>query len=267
MAEEVILNKRYRLLTEIGAGKMAAVFRGEDTWRGVPVAVKVLRQTYAENEAFLTRLHSQAQALAGLAHPNIVAAYEMGQEGDRRYLVMELVEEPTLKELIRGGAPLSIKQALDIAIQICAAVGRPEAAMELIAGLGGVDSAAPSYVMWEMSRTVRASSVLSSLFDDGPNGLAARLRTSPDPEAGSFVTMLDDFLYEFGSRGPNEWDIHAPSWEVDPDLALAAVDRMRLATDDGIEADFTMGNVRPPAEVAAAGGRVAPKIRGACGFD
>ncbi len=123
MAERIILNKRYRLLTEIGAGEMAIVFRGEDTWRGVPVAVKVLRRAYVEDEAFLARLHSQAQALANLVHPNIVTTYEVGQEGDCRYLVMELVEEPTLEELIRVGVPFSIGQALDIVIRICTAVG------------------------------------------------------------------------------------------------------------------------------------------------
>ncbi len=123
MAEKIILNKRYRLLTEIGAGKIAVVFRGEDTWRGVPVAVKVLRRAYVEDEAFLARLHSQAQALASLVHPNIVTTYEVGQEGDCHYLVMELVEEPTLAELIRVGVPFSIGQALDIVVQICAAVG------------------------------------------------------------------------------------------------------------------------------------------------
>ena len=123
MTEEIILDKRYRLLTEIGAGEMAVVFRGEDTWRGASVAVKVLRRAYVEDEAFLARFHSQAQAVASLVHPNIVAAYEMGQEGDRHYLVMELVEEPTLKELIRIGVPFSIGQTLDIVIQICTAVG------------------------------------------------------------------------------------------------------------------------------------------------
>ena len=123
MAEEVILNKRYRLLTEIGAGKMAVVFRGEDTWRGRPVAVKVLRRTYVENKAFLARLHNQAQAVASLVHPHIIATYEVGQDGDCHYLVTELVEEPTLKELIQVGVPFSIGQALDIIIQICTAVG------------------------------------------------------------------------------------------------------------------------------------------------
>ena len=116
--------------------------------------------------------------------------------------------------------------------QICAAVGRPEVAMDLIAGLGGVDSAAPSYAMWILSRTVRASGELNHLFDAGPVGLTQRLRGSEAPEAAAMLGSLDEFLYEFGSRGPNEWDIHAPTWELDPDLVWAAVDRMRLADDD-----------------------------------
>ncbi len=116
--------------------------------------------------------------------------------------------------------------------QICAAVGRPEVAMELIAGLGGVDSAAPSYAMWKMSRVVREQPPLRAMFDDGPVGLTARLREATGPEAASFLEDLDDFLYEYGSRGPNEWDIHAPTWELEPDLVLAAIDRMRLAGDD-----------------------------------
>lgn len=116
--------------------------------------------------------------------------------------------------------------------QICAAVGRPEATMDLIAGLGGVDSAAPSYAMWTLSRTVRASDALNLLFDAGPVGLTRRLVGEGGPEATALLGSLDEFLYEFGSRGPNEWDIHAPTWELDPDLVWAAVDRMRLADDD-----------------------------------
>jgi tRNA A-37 threonylcarbamoyl transferase component Bud32 len=123
MAEKIILNKRYRLLNEVGAGRMAIVFRGEDTWRGVPVAIKLLRQTYVEDEAFLARFHSQAQAAANLAHPSIVATYEVGKDGDYHYLVMEFVEAPTLKELIQVDIPFSIGWVLDIAVQICTAVG------------------------------------------------------------------------------------------------------------------------------------------------
>ena len=119
-----------------------------------------------------------------------------------------------------------------ILAQVCTAIGEPHWAMRLMTGLGGVDSAAPAYAMWRMSRTVRASAALSELFDDGTAGLYARLRASSDTEATAFVEEFDRFLGEFGSRGANEWDLIARVWELDPDTALAAVDRMRMADDD-----------------------------------
>ncbi len=115
---------------------------------------------------------------------------------------------------------------------VCTAIGQPTAAMRLFAGLGGVDSAAPSYAMWELSRTVRNSERLNAAFERGIDGLTERLRADADAGTAAFIADLDAFLAEFGSRGPNEWDIYAHTWETKPDLVLAAVDRMRLADED-----------------------------------
>ncbi|HID88006.1 MAG TPA: serine/threonine protein kinase, partial [Anaerolineae bacterium] len=123
MAEEVMLKNRYRLLEEIGQGGMAVVYKGEDTLLGRAVAIKVLRPQYASDEGFLARFRHEAQAAAKLAHPNIVSIYDIGQEDDRHYLVMEYVEGRSLKEIIAAEPPLSVRRALDLAIQICAAVG------------------------------------------------------------------------------------------------------------------------------------------------
>jgi rifampicin phosphotransferase len=114
---------------------------------------------------------------------------------------------------------------------ICGAIGKPEAAMKLLTGFGGVDSAEPSYEMWKMSRTARRSPALTALFEGGYRGLDARLRASSEPDARAFCTAFDRFIAEFGSRGPNEWDILADTWETNPELPLAAIDRMRLAPD------------------------------------
>lgn len=114
---------------------------------------------------------------------------------------------------------------------VCAAVGRPEAAMRILAGLGGVDSAAPSFAMWDLSRMVRDEPGLVAAFDGGPSGLDERLRADGGPAAKAFVDAFDAFLVDYGSRGPNEWDISAATWETSPDLALALVDRMRLQSD------------------------------------
>ena len=114
---------------------------------------------------------------------------------------------------------------------ICTAIGEPLWAMRLMAGFGGVDSAAPSYAMWELSRRVRASRPLTALFDKGTPGLYRRAKQSTDVEVVRFVEGFDRFLAEFGSRGANEWDLVAVVWELDPDTALASIDRMRHADD------------------------------------
>ena len=114
---------------------------------------------------------------------------------------------------------------------ICTAIGQPTLAMTLVSGIGDVDSAAPSYAFWKMGRQVRGSATLTAAFDGGVSGLETRLRASDDPDAVAFCAAFDEFLYEFGSRGPNEWETSAASWETDPELPLAAIDRMRLVDD------------------------------------
>ncbi len=88
---------------------------------------------------------------------------------------------------------------------VATAVGRPDLIMSIIAGIGDVDSAEPSHAMWALSRL--------------PLGSA------------EFDTAFAEFLYEYGSRGPNEWESRSASWETRPALALAAIDRMRISPD------------------------------------
>ena len=142
--------------------------------------------------------------------------------------------EPTIRRLFNQHINQSGAASVGPGVigAVCAAIGQPTLAMRLFAGLGGVDSAAPSYAMWDLSRTVRDSAALTELFDTGHRGLTERIAASDHPDAVSFAEALGDFLAEFGSRGPNEWDIHANTWETNPDLVLAAVDRMRFAGDD-----------------------------------
>ena len=115
--------------------------------------------------------------------------------------------------------------------QICAAVGRPEDTMRIISGVGDVESAAPSMAMWQMGRTVAASQALTAVFEAGVAGSADRLRDA-GADGTRFMTEFDAFLDRFGARGPNEWDTRNHTWETKPELALAAIDRMRLAPED-----------------------------------
>ena len=120
---------------------------------------------------------------------------------------------------------------IGIITAVCNAVGMPTAPLRLIAGLGDVESAAPSMEMWKLGRLVASSLALTSLFDGGNIGLDARLRLGAAPDVASFVTAFDEFLFHYGSRGPNEWETRSPTWETHPDLALAAIDRMRLSPE------------------------------------
>jgi len=119
-----------------------------------------------------------------------------------------------------------------IVMQVCAALGRPEAALSLMAGLGDVESAAPSLAMWDLGREVAVSPSLSAAFDGPAAGRSARLRSDDNPEVQAWLGRFDEFLVRYGSRGPNEWETRSPTWETHPDLALAAIDRMRLSPEE-----------------------------------
>lgn len=121
--EERLLNRRYRLLEPLGSGGMAVVYKGVDTLLHRPVAVKILREAYATDPAFLARFQREARSAARLDHPNVVTIYDVGQDGNLHYIVMEYVEGEDLKSLIRRAGRLGVEQAVDIAYQIAAGVG------------------------------------------------------------------------------------------------------------------------------------------------
>ena len=147
-----------------------------------------------------------------------------------RAVSMRAICRPLFSQHINQSGAASIGPGALAAI--CAAVGRPGDTLGLMSGLGGVDSAAPTYAMWDLSRIVRNSSALTKLFGGPSVGLVNALRSSSSADALDFVDRIDRFLAEWGSRGPNEWDILADTWETDPDLLLALIDRMRLLPDD-----------------------------------
>lgn len=118
---------------------------------------------------------------------------------------------------------------LGIVSAVCEAIGRPTDAMKIMAGLGDVESAAPSMAMWELGRQATSSSSVSAVFEAGISNLDTRLRAAEEPDCVEFVDAFDLFLRSYGSRGPNEWEMSCPTWETDPDLALAAIDRMRVS--------------------------------------
>ena len=114
----MMIGERYEILEKIGTGGMSDVYKAKDHKLNRFVAVKVLKQEFGENANFVSKFRIEAQAAAGLMHPNIVNVYDVGEEGGIHYIVMELVEGITLKKYIEKKARLSVKEAVSIAIQV-----------------------------------------------------------------------------------------------------------------------------------------------------
>lgn len=118
----VRLNNRYEILERIGRGGMADVYRAADHKLNRPVAVKVLKKEYREDENFVQKFQSEARAAAGLMHPNVVNVYDVGVYKGLWYMVMELVDGITLKEYIVKKGRLSWKEAVSVSIQVCSGI-------------------------------------------------------------------------------------------------------------------------------------------------
>jgi pyruvate,water dikinase len=133
----------------------------------------------------------------------------------------------TVHLAITGGSGIG----LDVLRQFCRRrLGDPSRALALLGGLGGVDSADPSFALWDLSRIVRSDPRLGALFDGGVPGLVDRLTIASSAEA--FLSAFDGFLATYGARGPNEWEMACEVWGTDPSLPLAIIDRMRHAGED-----------------------------------
>lgn len=114
----MFLGDRYEILEQIGSGGMSDVYKGKDHKLNRFVAIKVLKNEYSNDKNFVSKFRIEAQSAAGLAHPNIVNVYDVGEEEGIHYIVMELVEGITLKNYIHKKGKLSVKEAISIAIQM-----------------------------------------------------------------------------------------------------------------------------------------------------
>lgn len=114
----MLIGDRYEILDKIGTGGMSDVYKAKDQKLNRFVAIKVLKQEFSENKNFVSKFRVEAQAAAGLMHPNIVNVYDVGEENGIHYIVMELVEGITLKKYIEKKVRLTTKEAISIAIQV-----------------------------------------------------------------------------------------------------------------------------------------------------
>lgn len=147
---------------------------------------------------------------------------------DRAMKILPMLVDLGARHMVASGSS-GIAPAMLAAV--AEAVGDSTVPMRLLSGLGDVDSAAPSYAMWDLSRSIRASDELTTEFDTGIDGIIGRLGSSGSADATGFLKSFTSFLHEFGSRGPNEWELSAQTWETDPLIVLAAIDQVRSQDD------------------------------------
>ena len=210
-------------------------------------------EPWHENAAATARVGAWMGAVVGatdlpeLRDDRALAAAERGGRPDLTLLTdSQLVQRarsmiPLCRQLFRRHLAITAGSSIGAGILagVTAALGQPELALTLITSVGEVDSAAPSLAMWDLSRLA--------------------------PDSPEFASGLDAFLLEFGSRGPNEWDIRSEVWETNPALVTVLVDRMRSMSDADSPAKRNLRNVELR-EAAAANVRAAladmPEVAG-----
>ncbi|KGE16721.1 Stk1 family PASTA domain-containing Ser/Thr kinase [Paenibacillus wynnii] len=116
------LGGRYQVIERIGGGGMALVYRAHDILLNRNVAIKVLRSQFVHDEEFIRRFRREAQSAASLSHPNVVSIYDVGQEDEIHYIVMEYIEGKNLNEIIKERSSLQVDESVRIASQICDAL-------------------------------------------------------------------------------------------------------------------------------------------------
>lgn len=118
----IMLGDRYEIIELVGSGGMSEVYKAKDHKLNRHVAVKVLKNEFSDDRNFVSKFRVEAQSAAGLAHPNIVNVYDVGEDDGIYYIVMEYVEGITLKDYIYNKGRLSVEEALDFSIQIASGI-------------------------------------------------------------------------------------------------------------------------------------------------
>ncbi|MBA3264633.1 MAG: Stk1 family PASTA domain-containing Ser/Thr kinase [Thermoleophilaceae bacterium] len=123
VADNTLVDSRYRIVRRIGSGGMADVYAAEDTHLGRQVALKVLHRRFAQDQEFVERFRREASAAASLQHPNVVGVFDRGRHDGTYYIAMEHLPGRTLKEIVTTEAPLAQERVVDLGVQILQAAG------------------------------------------------------------------------------------------------------------------------------------------------
>ncbi len=123
VADNTVVDGRYRVVRRLGSGGMADVYCAEDVHLGRDVALKVLHRRFAQDQEFVERFRREAKAAAGLQHPNVVGVFDRGEHDGTYYIAMEYLPGRTLKDIVSAEAPLPQELVIDLGLQILAAAG------------------------------------------------------------------------------------------------------------------------------------------------
>lgn len=192
-----VLSGRYEIIEKIGSGGMAVVYRGKDKKLDRFVTIKVLREEYIGDEEFIERFQSEACSAARLSHPNIVRVYDVGEDGDINFIVMEYIHGDTLKTAIRKKAPFDSRSTINVAIQIASALSQAHKAhivhrdikpQNILVGTDGVVKVTD----FGIARAARATTMTTTA-----NAAGSVHYFSPEQARGGYVDEKSD-IYSLG---------------------------------------------------------------------
>lgn len=193
-----VLSDRYELTEKIGCGGMAIVYKARCLYLNRFVAVKVLRPELVDDEEFVLRFKRESQSVAGLSHPNVVNVYDVGEDDEIYYIVMEYVKGCTLKEHIKAQGKMEVSKAVGIAIKVACAikyahdngiVHRDIKPQNILIG----DDEAVKVADFGIARTTQSTTITTS----GSNVLGSVHYFSPEQARGGYVDSKSD-IYSFG---------------------------------------------------------------------
>ncbi|WP_304508999.1 protein kinase domain-containing protein [Anaerotignum sp.] len=192
-----VLGDRYEIIEKIGSGGMAMVYRGKDKKLDRYVTIKVLREEFIGDDEFIERFRSEACSAARLSHPNIVRVYDVGEDGEISYIVMEYIHGDTLKQAIRQKAPFDSRSTLNVSIQIASALAQAHKAhiihrdikpQNILVGTDGVIKVTD----FGIARAATASTMTTTA-----NAAGSVHYFSPEQARGGYVDEKSD-IYSLG---------------------------------------------------------------------
>ena len=192
-----IIDGKYKIIKLVGTGGMAKVYKAQDIRLDRYVAVKVLKEDYADNEQFVKKFMKEAQAAAKLAHPNIVNVYDVGSEKDLHYIVMELMSGPSLNDYLDEKGVLSAQETVDLIYSITLGLNHAHANNIIHRDIKPHNILMTPTHMPKVADSGIAVAATSSTMAAEDDGLGSVHYVSPEQAKGGFLDERSD-LYSLG---------------------------------------------------------------------